>query len=201
MLKSQNHKQTNHTDEYLRATNLETGEVRWFKNGRKAAIGLGCSHVLIYKAIEGIVCTHAMGWELEWFDKDSPEAKEYHQQLEDEKQAKIDAKQKQREENKAKRKAMRDEMKKTQKELARLQRQKMKEAYKSMCEELKEASKKETWDKHVIVQMTLDGEIVAEYKTAEEAKKATGITTIQLCLKGIQKAAGGYLWRYKNNED
>lgn len=201
MLKSQNHKKTQHTDEYLKVTNLETGEVRWYLNGRKAAAEIGCSHVLIYKAIEGIVCTHAMGWKCEWVSRDADEAQVFKKRLEDIKAEKLRKEKEARDEQRAKRRAWKASMKENEKELKRLRRKQMKEAYMQMCEDLKKAASKKVWDKHAIIQLTPEGEFVAEYKSPSEAIEKTGITTIHLCLKGIQKAAGGYLWRYKNNED
>ena len=42
--------------------------------------------------------------------------------------------------------------------------------------------------------------VIAEYKSAREAWKQTGIsdTTIGLVCKGKGKTAGGFIWRYKN---
>jgi hypothetical protein len=82
MMKSKNYKRTNHRDEFLKAENVDTGEVRFFKNGIQAAKGLGCSHVLIYNAITGNVTTHAKRWKLSWVPRDSEEASEFRHQLE-----------------------------------------------------------------------------------------------------------------------
>lgn len=40
------------------------------------------------------------------------------------------------------------------------------------------------------------GEVVAEFQSANEAKKQTGISHISSCANGSRKSAGGYLWRY-----
>lgn len=50
-----------------------------------------------------------------------------------------------------------------------------------------------------ICQYTKDGEHIASYRTIMEASKSTGIhyTAIrEVCVRGRQKTAGGYVWRY-----
>ena len=49
-----------------------------------------------------------------------------------------------------------------------------------------------------IIQLTKDGEFVAEYKSAHEAERVTGIPNgnIGRCCKGISNTAGGYKWQY-----
>lgn len=82
MMKSQNYKRTSHKDEFLKAENLATGEVRFFKNGIHAAKGLGCSHVLIYNAISGRMTTNAKGWRLSWISREAEEAQEFKREME-----------------------------------------------------------------------------------------------------------------------
>lgn len=50
-----------------------------------------------------------------------------------------------------------------------------------------------------VVQYTLDNQFVAEYPSAAEAERQTGIlrSSICYCLKGRYKSAGGYIWKYK----
>ena len=52
-----------------------------------------------------------------------------------------------------------------------------------------------------VLQFTKDGQFVAEYPTAAEADRMTGInrTTIGLVCKGKGKTAGGFVWKYKND--
>lgn len=52
-----------------------------------------------------------------------------------------------------------------------------------------------------VIQYTKNGEYVAEYPSAKEAWRQTGIsdTTIGLVCKGKGKTAGGFIWRYKND--
>ena len=47
-----------------------------------------------------------------------------------------------------------------------------------------------------IVQCSLDGEVVAEWKNTFSAQSATGITNIKYALYGIADQAGGYKWRF-----
>ena len=50
-----------------------------------------------------------------------------------------------------------------------------------------------------VIQMSIDGEFIKEWKSATEAAKALNgeRTSIVICLKGRTKTALGYKWRYK----
>lgn len=50
-----------------------------------------------------------------------------------------------------------------------------------------------------VIQYTLDGEFVGEYKSMGEAYKITGIHSANICkcCKGIIGHTGNYFWRYK----
>lgn len=72
-MKSLHSKHTSHKHEFLRAENIETGEVKYFKNGRMAAKELGCSHVLIYNVIAGKFANSAKGWKVCWVARNAPE--------------------------------------------------------------------------------------------------------------------------------
>lgn len=53
-----------------------------------------------------------------------------------------------------------------------------------------------------ILQYTLDGEFVQEFRNVSEAVKAVGATThtnIAKCARGIRKKACGFVWKYKDN--
>jgi hypothetical protein len=52
MMESETHKRNRHKNEFVKATNAKTGEVRFFKNGMDASREIGCSHVLVYKALK-----------------------------------------------------------------------------------------------------------------------------------------------------
>lgn len=49
-------------------------------------------------------------------------------------------------------------------------------------------------------QLSIDGELVAEYESLSAAYNATGthVSNITKCAKGAYKTAGGYIWKYKN---
>jgi len=83
-----NHKKTKHNDEYIKAENVETGEVRYFVNGRRAAEGLGCSHVLVYNVISGTYSNTAKGWKLCWISRNAEEVNDFRRFIEEEKERK-----------------------------------------------------------------------------------------------------------------
>lgn len=53
-----------------------------------------------------------------------------------------------------------------------------------------------------VIQLTLDGVKMCEYNSIKEANEKTGISksNITSCCKGNRPNAGGYLWRYKNEQ-
>lgn len=52
-----------------------------------------------------------------------------------------------------------------------------------------------------VVQMSLDGTIIAEYPSAAEAERQTGIKSIHKVCRGEEKTAGGFIWKYKTDND
>lgn len=54
-----------------------------------------------------------------------------------------------------------------------------------------------------VIQLTLDGEVVREYKTIREAERETGAdhVVISRCCKGRVKSAGGFRWKYAEEEE
>lgn len=48
-----------------------------------------------------------------------------------------------------------------------------------------------------ILQISKEGEIIAEYNSAYQANQETGIGNIYKCLNGYLKSAGGFIWKYK----
>lgn len=184
MMKSKNYKRTSHKDEFLKAENLATGEIRFFKNGIQAAKGLGCSHVLIYNAIAGRMTTNAKGWRLKWIPRDSEEATALMNQMAYEKMKKDLLKAQKKEEERQARK----ELKRKQREIAKLE-----------LEKLELERKQRLWENHAVVQMTMDGEFIKEFKSVSEAIRATGLYTIRNCVKGLQDMSGGYKWMYLND--
>ncbi len=55
--------------------------------------------------------------------------------------------------------------------------------------------------KKAVCQYYMDGILVAEYESATEATRITGISNSQIgrCCKGYISSAGGYIWEYKGN--
>ena len=49
-----------------------------------------------------------------------------------------------------------------------------------------------------VIQYTLDGKFIAEYPSAHEASRQTGINrgNISACCRGERKSAGGFEWKY-----
>ncbi len=52
-MESETKKRTSHKNEFVKLTNLETNEVKFFKNGMEAAREIGCSHTLAYNVLNG----------------------------------------------------------------------------------------------------------------------------------------------------
>lgn len=77
----------------------------------------------------------------------------------------------------------------------------IKENAKKELKEMKERNKQEmkqlVWDRHAVLQYTLEGEFVREWRCASDAQKATGIMNISKCLNGITDHAGNFIWKYK----
>lgn len=53
------------------------------------------------------------------------------------------------------------------------------------------------WAEKTVLQYTIDGKFVNEYKSVAEAQRKTGINNISSCCLGKLKSAGGYIWKYK----
>lgn len=198
-MKSMNAVHTNHADELIKATNISTGEVRYFKNGREAAKGLSCSHVLIYNAIQGRITTTAKGWKVCWVARDADEgARKFTEELEQKKEQKLREMMEAKLKVKLARQELKRKMRESVKELQRAQLKSMRETMREEMRQLKEEQRKRTWERHAILQYGLDGSFIREWDTVAEAIRETGITTIAFCLKGNQKHAGGYVWKFKS---
>lgn len=92
-LQSQNHRALSHKHQVLMAQ--KNGQVRFFKSGFQAARDLGCSRPLIYNALNKRGSARkAYGWDLEWISRSDPRAKEFVQQLEQERLAKASCRRK-----------------------------------------------------------------------------------------------------------
>ena len=82
MMETETQKRTSHKNEFVKATNGKTGEVKFFKNGMEVAREIGCPHTLVYKALrnEG---EEEGNWKVEYISKDDPQCDEYKKQIED----------------------------------------------------------------------------------------------------------------------
>ena len=76
------HKRTLHKGEFVKATNGNSGEVKFFKNGMEASRELGCSHVLVYKALNN-QGEEKGTWKLEYISKDDPQCADFKKEIED----------------------------------------------------------------------------------------------------------------------
>ena len=82
MEESETKKRTTHKNEFVKVTNLETNEVKFFKNGMEVAREIGCPHPLAYKVLNG-QSAEVDGWRLEYISKDDPQCDEFKKQIED----------------------------------------------------------------------------------------------------------------------
>ena len=80
-MEAQSETRTSHKGEFVKATNVESGEVKFYKNGMEASREIGCSHVLAYKVLKNELGL-ARGWRLEYIDKDDPQCTKYKRILE-----------------------------------------------------------------------------------------------------------------------
>ena len=87
---------------------------------------------------------------------------------------------------------------KTKEELRRLQSKRMKGNALMVGRHLSEKTKGKLSESNgrKVIQYSPDGELVAEYVSANKATKETGITHICDVACGKRKSAGGYLWKW-----
>ena len=219
-MKTLNHKTIRRPDMFVKATNVETGDVRYFVNGVDFSEAVGCSKPLPYVALEGRTPT-AYGWRLEWVSKDLPECEDFKRKVEDDtarrKREKMDAYNEKRRKESAERRAIRLK----RKELRLKEIQKQKELIRQMREnerkqrlerkanereerllrrkeraEAMEKARREMWERHIVLQCDLNGNTIAEFRTAYDAEKMIGIRGIGTAIRkgGPWK---GYVWKYK----
>ena len=88
-MKSINGKKTSHISQILKAQKGD--EVKYFKDGHECSKYIGCSGPLVYMALDENNSKHvAKGWTLQWISRDSEEAKDFVNQLNEAKQKKIE---------------------------------------------------------------------------------------------------------------
>lgn len=56
-------------------------------------------------------------------------------------------------------------------------------------------------NKKEILQINMEGNIVAEYDSISEAERVTGflVSNISACCSGVSKSSNGFIWMYKND--
>lgn len=167
-----------HFSQYVKATNIESGEVKYFKNATKAAQNIGCSHVMSIKVLRGEF-KQTMGWKLEWVDRNAPEC----QQIAFPTQTYM---------NKVKASRAFAERKENVKLLLKKMAAEIRNA--RLNSKLLSAMKSEL---RKVVQYTMDGSFVQEFDNAYQAQQLTGLWNIRLALAGMIPDAGGYIWKYK----
>lgn len=52
--------------------------------------------------------------------------------------------------------------------------------------------------KRIVYQFSLDGQLICQYESVNEAFRRTNIRHISECANKKQKTAGGYIWRYSS---
>lgn len=64
---------------------------------------------------------------------------------------------------------------------------------------LSKSKRRTSKNSYIVQQFSLDGELIAEYESANEAGRLLGITVSRICscCRGEQKTCKGYKWKYK----
>ena len=194
-------KRTNHKDCFVKATNAN-GEVKFFKNGMEASRELGCSHIIVYKALNN-QGKEKGDWSLEYISKDDPQCEGFKKEIEDKirylRKSLVEYAHDQMlkrkafvEGEKAKRKAQHDQFVRAVRSMASCALQSLKEQLQEEAQDYKQTFAKY----HAIVQKTMDGEIVAQWDSAYQAQRETNIKNIRQVVLGLRTSAGGYRWEF-----
>lgn len=170
------------------------GQTRYFKNARQAALGLGFSHVMSIKVLGGEF-NNAHGWKLTYIDRNSEEARNCGVEFRSRSQLGINPAKLKSIENKKDRKMKKEERK--------LKFQQMKVEllmdYHSRqigADEARDGLNKLAKDFRAIVQKTLDGKFIREWRNTYAAQ-------VELGIKGLYDAvrtgnpSGGFIWQWK----
>lgn len=98
-----------------------------------------------------------------------------------------------------------DEMVEQRREKAQKEFQKLLKTKRELKEQANEATKDRTHAARPVVQMDLEGEVIAIYPSMTKAEEATGINKIYIsnCCDPLrkQKTAGGYKWKYAERQE
>lgn len=190
ILKSANHKVTSHIHQFVKAE--KDGQVLYFKNGNKTAKGIGCSHVLVIKALRGDINT-AKGWKLSYIDRGSEEGKNSNVDLTLKSTVRRIEKIDKRKEHKVNRNILKQH----------LLLDRMMDYYSAKARgetpefNITEIREQVNADMRAIVQYDKNNNLVAVWKNAYEAMKTLGIYGIYDAIHNLKDEAGGFIWRYK----
>ena len=172
------------------------GQTRYFKNARQAALGLGFSHVMSIKVLGGEF-NNAHGWKLTYIDRNSEEARNCGVEFRSRSEMGINPSKLRHIENKKDRK-----MKKEERQL-KFQQMKVEllMGYHSRqigADEVRDGLNKLARDFRAIVQKTLDGKFIREWKNTYTAQVALGINDLYNAVR-TGEPAGNYKWEWKIN--
>ena len=174
----------------------KAGETRYFKNARQAALGLGFSHVMSIKVLGGEF-NNAHGWKLTYIDRNSEEARNCGVEFRSRSEMGINPSKLRHIENKKDRKRMKEER--------QLKFQQMKVEllmdYHSRqigADEVRDGLNNLAHDFKAIVQKTLDGKFIREWKNTYTAQKELGIRGLYDAVR-TGGPAGNYKWEWKIN--
>ena len=180
------------------ATNATTGKVLYFKNGSQCAEALNCSHVLIYNVLNpSHFAKTAKGWKLTYIDRNSEEGKNCGVEFRSRSELGINPSKLKHLENKKDRKRVKEER--------QLKFQQMKVAllmdYHSRqigAEEAQKGLRELAHDFKAIVQKTLDGKFIREWKNTYAAQTELGIRGLYDAVR-TGEPVGNYKWEWKIN--
>ena len=168
MMKSKNYSTKTHPDEFVKATNKKTGEIRYFKNGLKAAQELNLDSSPVHRVLAGQGFS-VHGWLFTYIGRDAPECEEMRQKVNEELESRYKREVDRRLNEKARTKARR--------------------IY------LRGLSKKHGVSWKRVVQIDKDGWIVNEWENASQAVAELGFP-IRKCLIGDVEEIKGMRFKY-----
>ena len=168
MMKSMNNRITAHPDEFVKATNKKTGEVRYFKNGTRAAKELNLDSSPIHRVLAGQGFS-VHGWYFKYIGRNEPECAEMLNKHNEELQRRI------------------------QRRIDHSERQKERTKVRHIL--LKSLEKKHGVSWRRVIQLDKDGWIVNEWETADQARKELNFP-IRKCLIGDVDEINGMRFKY-----
>ena len=201
MMEKQDGRRT-HKDEFVKATEIKTNEVVFYKNGMDASIGIDCTPTLAYKALKSREFS-AKGWRLEYISKDDPQCVAFRKQIDDRVRSQRQSRVKHAKDEVQKRMSFVKEAKAQRKaehdEIMKVLRGMLANAIASLKSQLEQEAEDYRYsfaNYHAIVQYTMDGKKVREWDSAYQAQKETNIKNIRQVVLGLRESAGGFKWEF-----